>query len=216
MFDINTMAEGLMPGPDSTYLRYFYDSSHNQAASEAAGRALYDSVLMVDVISPGQQVSQPRIEIERIFSDQSRAALPTLPESIKSFKYREYAEYTDRFKSQEAGINLGGTPLKMWPRMDRPTVAMLASSNIFTVEALAAISDTNLQSLGFGGRELREQAIAWLDNANATGNTSKYVAENEKLKLEVQTLIENNRNLTALLEAANKEIKGKKAAGSLV
>jgi hypothetical protein len=206
MLEVNIMAEGLMAGPDGTYLRFSYDSKVNEAASRASGRSLYDNVLIMDIISPGQKVSQPRFEIERVFSNQSRAAMPALPPVKRSIKYDEYAKYIEQYKAQEAGSDLGGTPLKMWPRMDRPTVAMLAAVNIFTVEALAGINDTGLQNLGMGARELREQAKAWLENANDTGGISKYIAENETLKDKVAELQDTNRNLTALLDTANREI----------
>lgn len=182
----NMFTEGMMPGPDGAFLRFFYDSDRNEAATVASGRAVFDTILYCDVITPGQKVSTPRFEIERTFSEATKEAINLTVDSKRSHKYNELREWVDKFKANEAAHDFGGTPLKMWPRIDRGLQATLNSFNVFTVEALAELSDTNLQNLGMGSRELREQAKAWLEQAKGNSDTSKLVADNENLRLELQ------------------------------
>lgn len=203
--DTNIMAEGLVPGPDGSLLRFFYDSAKNEQASISLGRAIFDTALYVDIITPGQNASTPRFEIERVFSEQSREALGMTIDKKRSYKYAELAEFVERFKRDEHQADLGGTPLREWPRIDRGLQATLAAVNIYTVEALAELSDTNLAYLGMGARELRENAKQWLAAAGKGSDTSKLVAENVDLKQE-------NERIRAELVALNAAMEAQKAA----
>lgn len=207
----NTMTEGLMPGPDGSILRFFYDTERNEQATIAEGRAIFDTVLSVDVITPGQKNSTPRFELERLWSPQSKAALNILTDSKKSYKYAEYAEQIERFKKQESVGELGGTPLKMWPRIDRSMAANLMAANVFTVEALAGLSDTNLEVVGLGARELREQAKAFLEQAAGGADLSVLTAKTVNLEGQVKDL----QNALALANAQNQELQRKFAAGEI-
>jgi hypothetical protein len=195
--DMGMFTEGMMSGPDGSILRFFYDSEKNEAASVMSGRAIFDTILYCDVITPGQKASTPRFEIERTFSEQSRDVTGNPDPSMKSYKYDEMREYVERFKANEQQRDLGGTPLKMWPRIDRGLQATLAASNIFTVEALAGLSDGNMTYLGLGARELREQAKEWLAAAAGSADTSKLVGEVDNLRVENERLQNSLKELNA-------------------
>jgi len=203
----NTMTEGLMPGPDGSILRFFYDTERNEQATIAEGRAIFDTVLSVDVITPGQKTSTPRFELERIWSPQSKAVLGFTTDSKKGYKYAEFAEQIERFKKQESVGELGGTPLKMWPRIDRSMAATLMAANVFTVEALANLSDTNLEVVGLGARELREQAKAFLEQAAGGADLSVLTAARVNLEAQVKDLQQS----LALANAQNAELQRKLA-----
>jgi hypothetical protein len=185
----NSSIEGLAPGPDGTLLRFMYDSAKNEYASVAEGRAIFDTVLYVDVIAPGQMASTPRFELERVWSPQSLAALGLVEPSQKTHKYVEFQEQIEKFKRLEGDQDLGGTPLKMWPRIDRGLASTLAAINIHSVEALAAIPDSSLDRIGMGAMELREQARSFLnvaldskDTSALTGQVSELTTENKRLR----------------------------------
>ena len=201
--DTDFFTEGMMKGPDGSLLRFFYDSEKNEVASDKSGRAIFDTVLRVDVITPGQKSSTPRFEIERVFSDMTREVTGINVPYKRSYKYAELEEYVERFRRQEEQHDLGGTPLKMWPRIDRGLQATLFAANIFTVEALAEVSDTNLAYIGMGARDLREQAKAWLALAADGAETSALVAEVADLK-------ETNARLQADLERINASMEALK------
>lgn len=186
--------EGMVKGPDGTILRFFYDTARNEVASAAEGRPIFDSVLFVDVITPGQKASTPRFEIERVWAEPSLKALNLTTPTRKSFRYDAFKEQVEKFKADEKAVDMAGTPLKQWPRMDRALAATMAAVNVYTVEQLAGISDQNLTYLGMGGRELREAARAFLqasDTAQAerlAGNVETLRAENERLQGTMQDM----------------------------
>jgi hypothetical protein len=193
------LTEGMMRGPDGQILRFYYEPAKNEGASVHAGRPIFDTVLYVDIITPGQSHSTPSFEIERVWAEQSKAVLKTEDASKKYPKYQEYAEQVDKFKRGENVGDLGGTPLKHWPRIDRGLAATLAAANIHTVEALAGVSDGNLQHIGMGARELRDNAKAFLEQAAGTAPVSQ-------LTEQVNTLQSENQRLQAELATMNRQI----------
>jgi hypothetical protein len=197
----------MMKGPDGTILRFFYDTAKNETASIAEGRPIFDTVLMVDVITPGQRTSTPRFELERTWAEQSVKALGVAQPYKRSLKYQLYKEQIDRFKANEQGSDLGGTPLKEWPRIDRGLAATLAAANIYTVEAVAELPDSRLDVLGLGGRAMREQAKSYLAAAAGDSGLSEMTDRATKAEAEVQQLKADL--LTANARIAELE-KGKK------
>jgi hypothetical protein len=200
--------EGMMPGPDGSILRFFYDSERNEQATIAEGRPIYDTVLFVDVITPGQKTSTPRFEVERTWSDQSKRALGISTPARRGYKYALYEEQIDKFKKQESVGELGGTPLKMWPRIDRGLAATLMAANVFTVEQLANLSDTNLDIVGMGAHELRAQAKAYLDDAAGTADMSVIISRVENLEVELKRATD----ALALANSQNAELQRKLSA----
>jgi hypothetical protein len=195
--DGDIFTEGMMKGPDGEILRFFYDSERNEQATNAEGRAIFDTVLMCDIMTPGQKASTPRVEIERVWAPQSAKALGVIGPSKRSHHYKRFEEQVERFKRNE-NVDMGGTPLKMWPRADRGLIATLMAANIFTVEQLANISDASLDIVGMGARELRDQARAFLDTAAGTADSSALVAKASNLEIE-------NQRLTEALALANNQ-----------
>jgi len=196
---MDSMTEGMMKGPDGTILRFFYDPAKNDVASVAEGRAIFDTVLYVDVITPGQKSSTPRFELERVWSEPSKRVLGTPALSKKSHKYEYYREQIEQFKRNEHVGDLGGTPLKYWPQIDRGLAATLMAANVYTVEQLAGLSDANLDVVGIGARELREQAISFLAQAGQNAPVSALTDANSNLVVE-------NQRLTQALALANQQL----------
>lgn len=203
--------EGMMKGPDGTILRFFYDTAKNETASIAEGRPIFDTVLMVDVITPGQRTSTPRFELERKWAEQSIKALGLTTPEKRSAKYALYREQIERFKANEAGSDLGGTPLKEWPRIDRGLAATLAAANVYTVEAVAELPDARLDVLGLGGRALREQAKAYLAAAAGDSGLSEMTERAVRAEAEVQQLkadlLTANQRIGELEKASTKTPK---------
>jgi hypothetical protein len=79
----------------------------------------------------------------------------------------------ERFKDEYAAWKSGkeqaakGTPVEEWPLLNKRQVDELKSVSIFTVEALASLSDGNLHNLT-EGHMLREKAKRWLKIKDAT------------------------------------------------
>jgi hypothetical protein len=197
---MDTVAEGLAPGPDGELLRFFYDSVHNEQASIAEGRAIFDTALYVDIITPGQMSSTPRFELERTWSEQSIKALGISTHFTRSHKYNEYVEQIEKFKRLDLAEDLGGTPLKQWPLISRGMAASLSGLHIHTVEALAGIADTSLDNIGMGARDLREQARSFLAISQGSAEVSQLTDRVTNAEREVQ-------RLTSDLAMANSQMR---------
>lgn len=143
------------------------DFIKNEYRSDVEGHVVYDHYYMLEMQWPG--------------------------DNTKSFKYRfskaegeKGNEWTQRFARQwEAFKNskeqvTEGTPIEMWSAIDKLMVFQLKANKIFTVEQIAAVKDTDVQSaLGLEGRKLRDKAVAFLSPDANAAQLSKLMRESE-------------------------------------
>lgn len=91
-----------------------------------------------------------------------------------------------------------GTPLEQWPLMDVAMVATLKASHVYTVQQLADLPDSALDtSIRRGGREWRAKAQAWLEESRsaagdveARATIARQQAEIDELKGQVRQLLQ--------------------------
>ena len=164
------------------------EAVHMPAASEKAGRPIYEDREFVTIMIPGSRNAQANEPV----NDGHKARWP---EAYKAF--REGKE-----------LPLEGTALANWPnsRMTRARVEELAYFNIRTVEHLAAVHDGQLQNLGMGARELREAAKTFLEIA------AKGTAPIERLLARNQALEDENAALKRRLAEAQAQLQAKENA----
>jgi hypothetical protein len=166
---------------DGSAVRVWRDADKNNFLSEREGRAIFDEVIFVEVISPGSKGSTPVFEVERVFA--AEAAQYNLPKTRKNAKYEQYVDIIEGFKRTEGGENpdgsMAGTPLSEWPALSRSMVASMREARIFTVEALANVPDEKLRVMGPGGRAWRDKALAFLDSSKDGAYASKLATDLE-------------------------------------
>jgi hypothetical protein len=88
-----------------------------------------------------------------------------------------------------------GTPLEHAPFLSAGRRAELRALNIYTVEMLADIEGTELKNLGIGGREMKNQAMAFIEE-------SRQGAPNKQMLAELEVLRAQNALLQDDLQAA--------------
>lgn len=182
---------------DGSALRVWKDTAQNNFLSEREGRAIFDEVTYVEVISPGSRDSTPVFEVRRIFAEEMNHPLPHY-----GLKWAEYKEFIGDFdKNDEADATMAGTPLSQWSEMTRTMAASLKAQNIFTVDALAALPDTKLTVVGPDGRTWREKAKAFIEASKGSAYATALAAENERLKLDLATQGEQLAALAAQVAA---------------
>lgn len=154
---------------------------------EDTGLPKYRTVEMVDLLVPGDQKSIPSKRVT--------------PELIKRFKHEYDAWKASKGTEQSQG---NGLPLRHWPQMP-PEIAMgLAHANIFTVEQLAQLSDTQCNVKGaLGLRKYRDMAKAFVDSSLAAAPIAKLAQDNEAMARRVELL---ERQLKDTVEAAEAKI----------
>ena len=155
-------ASGVIP-------EFYIESVHNPDRSAKEGRAVFDDIEHVRVTILGDRTSSGA---SFVATDKYRKRWPG--------QYAAFKRGEEQAKS--------GTPLEQWPMMTKSRVLELKAAGIDNVESLAAVTDTNLGILGLGGRELREQAKAFLDAANGTADVTGMATEIARLKAQVERL----------------------------
>jgi hypothetical protein len=145
----------------------------NEYKSEHEGRAVFDHYYVMEMQWPG--------------------------DNTKSFKFRfpptqTKNEYTERFPRQwEAFKNAttqsqDGTPIEVWPPLDKKRVFELKANRIFTVEQIASLTDQTGPNIGLDWRKMRDQAEAFLNPAASSVQVSKLTRENEDMKHEMEAM----------------------------
>ena len=175
----------------SVFVEFYQQPVRMGAASDAAGRDIYETQDYVRFHMPGGQNI-----IERHVREQDK-----IEHAKKWAAYQAKREQVDE-----------GTPIEQWAFLDVGRVATYKAARIFTVEQLADLSDEQAQRiLGLGWHDLRQKARDWLDTAKgSSAPIERLNAENERLRVDLQiaqTQIEELKQLMAELQAQSGERK---------
>lgn len=193
-------------------LRFYEMPDKNNFASERAGKPVFDTVLMAEIITPGQSASTLEVEIERVFTPIDGSENRKVR---RSKYYDKYQAQVEAHKNETGEYVDDGMPIRNWAQIDRGLAETLAAQGIYTVEALAGISDTALTSVGLGARTLRDQAKAYLVSREFGIPSSQMAAENATLAEENKRQAEEIAQLKLQLsqyEAAASATKTPKSA----
>ena len=175
----------------------------NEGKSLQAGRPIFDDIEVCEVRSPGSRDV-------KVFPATAMSHWQNNPYSGEQTKitYAErFAHQYRQFKSMAAQTK-SGTPLEFVPFMSEGKRAEMRAMNIYTVEALAAIDGQELKNLGAGGREMKNAAVAYMEEAKATAPTKQLQNELEQLRARNAILEEDHAAKKAREAAADSEFEG--------
>lgn len=169
----------LMMAEGGNLVQIYWDAVKNEHASATQGRPIFDKALMLRVITPGAKEQVVVYEVEREMHNGAKR--------VRADIVQRYAAQIDAFKKNDIPVEMSGTPLTAWPRLDTIMIATLRACNVHTVEALAKTPDSALPNIGLGARELRDAAAGFLDAARGSEPVARLTEENARLaeKLEV-------------------------------
>lgn len=165
------------------------DTIRNEAKSKAAGRPIYDDIEVCELRFPGdtQRVS--------VFPAHAFHRWKEGPDGQEEQTYaqrwnRQYLRFKEgRQQVQE------GTPVEELTFLAESKRRELKAMSIHTAETLAALDGNRLKALGMGGREMKDQAQAYLDAAAGSADVTRLAAENAALR-ERLALFEQSADLT--------------------
>jgi len=147
----------------------------DEVASKTAGRPIYNDMEVVEV---------------RIAGDRNYA--PTFPaHSMWQRIDGDEVSYAQRWPDAYARFSAGkeqvaaGTPLSELPFLSEGKRAELRGLKVYTAEALASLDGKNLKALGDLGREMKNQATAYLESAGSSAGTVALAAEVAALRAEL-------------------------------
>ena len=150
------------------YVEFYEDAMEIPFKSEQEGRPVYEQREFVRIIVPGDSTNI----IETPVTEQHKDDFP-----------RQY----ERFKKGQKDI-VDGTPLAMWPVINKSQVKEAAFFEVRSVEQLAELSDSICKRMGMGYMELRTKARAWLLSAKDSAIVTKQAADNDRLTAEIEML----------------------------
>jgi hypothetical protein len=155
----------------------------NDAKSREAGRPIFDDMEVVEVRFAGD-----RNKISVFPATSICGEILDEDGNTRKITYAErWSDQYKRFKAKSQQI-AEGTPVDELPFLTQAKRAELKALSIYTAEALAALDGQPLKNLGQGGRDLKNQAQAYLDNASGSASVTKMAAEIADLKALVAEL----------------------------
>jgi len=160
----------------------FYNSTElNKSATAKAGRPVYDDVELVRIRFAGDKHNV-------LVAPANQGGSVRDPVTNRRLTYKEqFPEHYKAFKASSV-FHGSGTPLEEMKILTAAKCRELKDSNIFTVEALAEMDGSFLQKLGMGARELKNQAIAYLESATGNADVMRLAGENAELKERLERL----------------------------
>lgn len=169
----------------------------DEQASMEAGKPIFDTVVIANIMGPGMQKSTA-----------TRVVLRKKPDGRIIEDARNLKEYLDAFLKGDAGM-LAGTPLAELTILDHGVIATLKAIGVHNVESLAALAETAAPHL-LGFRKYKTAAQAFLDQRDGQAPLNKLAAELEAEREKNAALQANYSDLVA--RVAELESKRKKAA----
>lgn len=168
-----------MQNNDALVVPFFKNvANQDEIASKKAGRPIFKDMEVVEI----------RIAGDRNFS-------PIFPaHSMWKRINGEEITYAERFPDAYERFAAGkeqvadGTPLSELPFLTEAKRAELRALKVYTAEALAALDGKNLTNLGGKGREMKNQAVAYLEKSGGTAGATALAAEVEALKAELASI----------------------------
>lgn len=157
------------------FVEFYVEAIEDQEESIKQGRPIYRDVEMTSIRILGDQ----KTHVVRPVDLKGSNTVPSDPDRWP----RQWAA----FKNKQVVTEVG-TPITEWPPVSKSQAMNLKSLNIHTVEALAQVSDSNLGNIGMGARDLRDKAIAFLDQAKDGSGLVKLQEENKDLRTKIEAL----------------------------
>lgn len=188
-------------------VQFSEDVTQNEVATNKAGRAMFDKVLRIHVMVPGQK-DVMTYEVEREYPDGFPNAVygkVRVNEGI----YKRFKLYVDEYKKNNATQAVSGTPIDRWTLVDVRMAATFKHIGIHTVEALAAVTDSNIANLGMGGREWVRKAKEWLQDANNAAAASEARAQAAGLQAQLAAMQEQLDAFGKAFEVLNPDEQAK-------
>lgn len=169
------------------HVEFYTDAIENKRKSIDAGRPIFEDVEMVRVKIAGDP--------KNTFVAPANAECGRDRETNERITYKDRFPEHYRFFADHKGEAIIGTPLSEVPWLTASKVQELKALNIMTVEALAQLDGSLLQRIGMGGRELKNQATAWLDKAEGSKAQAHFA---EELSVRDQVIDQLRRDIEAL------------------
>lgn len=177
--------------PDATAIAVFkYWPVKNEAKSLEAGRPIYDDVEIVEIRFAGSREMRPLPAHARSHYQSDMFSGEQIPVTYAQRFRHQY----EQFKAHAVQTKTG-TPLQFVNFIPESKRMELEALSIYTVEALATIDGAELKNLGYNGRELKNQAMDYIEASKSGAAALQMKAELEASVARAKMLQEDNELL---------------------
>lgn len=162
------------------HIEFFIQPEENPKKTREEGRPIFEDKEFVRI----KFVGDPKKELvapahDKFMPDRANGQWITYAQA--------YHRHYEAFKTGQAALG-EGTPISELPFLTEARRAELKALHIHTAEGLAGLEGTNLSRLGMYGRQLKDQATAYLAKAKDSALETKLSAENATLKARLEAL----------------------------
>jgi hypothetical protein len=176
-----------MANEDLVVARFFIHTVQNDAESKKKGRPIYDEYEAVEIRFSANKFTKHVAPAHEVFKRERNFQTGEVTELTYAMAYNEqYKKFKEGHDQTQAG-----TPLSELPFLTQSKRLELKALNIHTAEALATVDGPPLKQLGMGGRELKNQAQAYLDKAAGSVDVVKMAATITALQEQLAKLQDN-------------------------
>jgi hypothetical protein len=173
--------------PDASVVALFRNHAQkNELLSAKEGRPIFEDWEVCELRYPGSR----NVGVYPATSFSHWAVDPATGEQVKVTYAERFPRQYQQFKMM-ATQTKAGTPLTHAPFLTEARRAEFRALNIYTVEQLANIDGIELKNLGSGGRDLKNKAIEYLNDAKNNSGTTQLAAELEALRARNEMLEED-------------------------
>jgi len=165
-----------MANQDLIVPRFFVHTTPDKKASKENGRPMFKDMECVEIRMAANK------QTVAVFPAHDTWKWDVIDGVNQPITYAmRFPDQYKRFKANEAQA-MSGTPLEELPFLTQAKRSELKALSIYTAEALASLDGSPLKQLGMGGRELKNQAQAYLDRSTDSAAVTRLAAEVEQLK----------------------------------
>jgi len=159
------------------------DKIKNEAKSKEAGRPIFDDIELCEIRAAGDRNT---VKVFPAHAFHRWNVTPEGEQEPETYAQRWRDQYR-RFKERRDQVQ-EGTPLSELPFLTEAKRAELKALSIYTAETLAALDGQNLKTLGVGGRELKNQAQAYIDNASGSAEVTRMASQIAELQAQIAAM----------------------------
>jgi hypothetical protein len=174
------------------FVRFFDEVRESR---DAEGRPVYRDVVMAEIIPAGGKDALVKVADDWVAElknkGQSRAQFDPDAQMYGEWHKLVKEALKDYREGREAPLN--GTSLKAFPAFTPSEIRAAENAHIFTIEDMSAANEVALQTIGMGGRAMKDKAAALMENKSTSDLASQISAlkvENEELRRLLEEAIE--------------------------
>lgn len=202
---IQLMQQGTPP-----HLRFEQRAEEDRDATIKLGRKAFKDVDYVILLRPGTKDAFEANAKEWLDNcdKQANQDPPNWPIEWANAHRKMYEQWK---AGQE--ITVQGFPIRQWARVSKAQAENLIMARVMSVEQLAEANEQTLTMIGMGARELKNDAIAWMEanKGNAGVELAALRAENSDLKQSLGRQNDKIAELEAAIAPFKAELQRKRA-----